>query len=123
MKVIQTTAVSQALEKKSINIANNISSTYDITPTVIARWNSLTNLIRERMIIAHKEITPVVAEKYIFDFAGLLKHEFQMQSEFIYPHILANGYFSGTEYDGKILKIALLDTERLNRYTQLFNQV
>lgn len=119
-QAVNSSVVVEQPEQKAINIAHNIVQDYIISEDIIIKWNSLTNLIREQMIVAFKEITPVTAEKYIFDFAGLLKHEFNMQSEWIYPHILANGYFSGTEYDGKLLRIALLNTEKLNRYTQLF---
>lgn len=120
MKVVENSSSSLALEQPSRNLADNIIVENALSPIIIMRWNSLTNLIREKMIIAYKEIEPVIAEKYIFDFYGLLKNEFNMQDVYIYPHIIGNGYFSSTEYNGNLLRIALLDEERLSIYVELF---
>lgn len=85
-------------------------------------WNSVAPILKLKYISTTKEITLAVAEKYRFDFEGLLKNEFRIHPEFIYPTILANDLKSSNDYDGRSRKVILLDDRILNQYYNIFTR-
>lgn len=83
-------------------------------------WNSVVPILKMKYIATTKEVSLAIAEKYRFDFEGLLKNEFRIHPEFIYPTILVNDLKCSNDYSGEVKKIYLLDDRILSQYYTTF---
>ena len=66
-----------------------------------------------------KEVSPSEADKYIFDFNGLLQ-SLSIPEKYWYPHIKLNDFKSFTEYDGRTT-IYLIDIVFLDKMYSVIN--
>ena len=99
--------------------SSNIQEGY-MTHKVANGWCNVLPFLLQFNIVDTEEITTVDAEKYRFDMYGLFKHVLNIPDEYIYPHILANGYDSSYDYNGNQLRIKMLDLSALEQYYNLF---
>lgn len=74
-------------------------------------WETLVPIL-PKYSLGEKEVSPNTADKYIYDFYGLLKH-LNTPDEYLYPHLRINGLDTSSDYDGKKTIILLLDTNAL----------
>lgn len=102
------------------SISKNIVVTTPLTYQMVFKWDSVRNVLQEKYVVATKEISPVQAEKYKHDLFGLLKNELNIPKEFLYPHMIVNGYDSPSNYGGERLRFKILDTRQLKLYHMLF---
>jgi len=100
-----------------------IHSTIDIsnpvTKELISMWNISMKAIMENDTMKRTPVDPVVANRYKYDFYGLLKY-IGVPEEYHYPHMIANGYSSPLRYQGDVYDIILLNLETLNVYYSAF---
>lgn len=99
----------------------DISTRSNISESIINKWNSVTPILNDKYIDNEAEITGNVAYKYKHDFSGLVM-SLGVPLEFAYPHIVVNGYTSSIDYDGKNMKIKIINQNRLNLYLTQFLQ-
>lgn len=104
------------------NIALDIKDKEPLTSDLISRWNTTLHILKENHIANVAEITPVLAEKYRFDLAGLLMNEMNIPEKHVYPHIIINGYDSSYSYDGKKLRLSILSEHALDLYYKLLSK-
>lgn len=106
----------------AINLGNsiNVMNTYN-NKEMIKQWSSIRPLLNKH-IITIKEIPPLYAEKYRFDLWGLFRDVLQIPEDYIYPHILVNGFDSSNCYDGGKLRFGIMDYAGLNPYFKIFNK-
>jgi hypothetical protein len=69
--------------------------------------------------IYNRELSLAEADKYIFDFNGLLQ-SIDIPEKYWYPHIKLNNFKSFTEYDGRTT-IYLLDSSFLDKMYSVIN--
>lgn len=91
-----------------------------IPKSVFDKWNSVKYYLIENHVAGETEISPVNAEKYRFDLYGLFNNVLFIQPEYIYPHIIVNGYTSSYDYNAELLRFKILDTTVLSSYYRLF---
>lgn len=101
-------------------INKNIITTTTLTYDLIFKWDSIRSVLQEKYIISEKEITPVQAEKYRNDLFGLFQNELSIQKQFLYPHMIVNGYDSPSNYAAEKLRFSILDSKQLKIYHMLF---
>lgn len=102
------------------NIASKIITFNYIDKKLMYKWDTLRFVLREKYIVAEKDITPVQAEKYRGDLYGLFINELYVPKHFTYPMLIVNDYSSFVDYDAKKLKFNLLDFTILTTYYNLF---
>lgn len=83
-------------------------------------WNSIASILKYKYIVNEKTIEPAVADKYKFDFEGLLINELKIHKEFAYPTMLVNGYSSSYNYNGDNTKILIVDDSIMFDYLSMF---
>ena len=86
----------------------------------MSRWDSIRDVLKYRYIVGQKDITPVQAEKYRGDIYGLFRNELNIVHEYVYPHMIVNGYLSPYDYGGEILTFDIIDIDALRTYYSLF---
>lgn len=104
----------------AVSIGKNINISTALTNKIVFKWDSVRSVLQEKYVITTKEVTPVQAEKYKNDLFGLLKNELSIPNEFLYPHMLVNGYDSPSAYGGEKLRFKILDPKQLKIYRMLF---
>lgn len=104
-----------------MSIINMIPETHVLTENLVHKWNSIKDILTTNYKHRTVEVEKVLASKYRGDFVGLL-FNYNIEPEFHYPHIIANGLTSGREYNEDMREIIILDTERLLHYYDLFLQ-
>jgi len=107
-------AVRQQLHE-TININN------PVTKTLMTRWNTAMLDIVNRGTTGDTVIEAVVANRYKFDFYGLLLF-LGVNEKYHYPHLLANKYTNPTQFLGNIYTVKLLDNGLLSRYYDAFTR-
>lgn len=89
-----------------------------LTEELLHKWdNVLVGLVSTN--IYTKEMSPGEADKYIFDFNGLLQ-SLSVPEKYWYPHIKLNDFKSFTEYDGRTT-IYLIDVVFLDKMFSVIN--
>ena len=83
-------------------------------------WNSIAPILKFKYIVDERSVDGAIANKYKFDFEGLLINEFKIHKEFIYPTILVNGYSSSTDYNGETKRILIIDDKIMYDYLRMF---
>lgn len=105
----------------SKSVGNNLS--YSVTDrTLIAKWNSLKDILLSKHIVNEISISPVAAEKYKFDLYGLIRAELGIQENQIYPHMIVNGYTSSYDYNGELLRFKIISSDVLVKYYRMFTK-
>ena len=99
----------------------DITGRSNMSEQLINKWNSIVPILKEKYVENEVEITGNVAYKYKHDFVGLLI-SLGVPLEFTYPHVVANGYASSIEYDGKLMKIKIINQNKLNLFLTQFLQ-
>jgi len=90
-------------DDSGIIINNDLINTWEsVLPDLVANYSDTTTTIGVS-----------VADKYIFDFYGLLD-SLGVPERFRYPNMRANGLKSSDDYRGKITNVVLLDASRLD---------
>ena len=103
------------------NIGDSIKTdTYIISKDLVMEWNRIKLMLMTKYIVTSKEATPVQAEKYKFDLYGLFRDILQIPEQYIYPHIICNGYDSSQCYTGDKLRFDILDNPTLMKYHRVF---
>lgn len=87
---------------------------------MIEYWNSVIPLLKMKHGKTFKTIDPVTANKYIFDFHGILKNIFQIDEKYFIPITLVNDMKSSNEYTGNIREIIIPDLSVLDNYYNEF---
>lgn len=101
------------------NIAKDIPAGNKLDKEMIKKWNSvLQQLIETRS--GPFEVDAAVCEEFIFDLAGLLKHQLGVSDDLIYPTIRVNGYNCSQNYMGNQNQFYLLDSSLSGLYRSLF---
>ena len=105
----------------SKSVANDLS--YSVTDrTLIAKWNSLKDILLTKHIVNEITISPVAAEKYRFDLYGLIRAELGIKENQIYPHMIVNGYTSSYDYNGELLRFKIISNDVLVKYYRMFTK-
>lgn len=104
------------------NIKEQIDLSYNPNSNLINKWNNIRIILKQKYVIATKEISTSDSRKYLHDLEGLFSDIFYTKPEFIYPHIIVNGYNSSCDYNGEILRFKILDNTALNNYYRLFTE-
>lgn len=86
---------------------------------VIERWNNVIQSMVKEAIIAEHKLSENMLDKYLFDFDGLLRNEFDVAVRFFYPNYLVNGLRSSLDFDGTLTTIKLIDPSTLARYEEM----
>lgn len=102
------------------SISNNIDIATPLTKDMVIKWSTIRSVLQENYVITTKEISPVQAEKYKNDLFGLMANELSIPKEYLYPHMLVNGYDSPSSYGGERLRFDILDPRQLKIYHMLF---
>lgn len=103
------------------NIGQKIETdNYVISKDLVIEWNRIKLLLQSKYVVTTKEITPVQAEKYKFDLFGLFRDVMRIPEQYIYPHIICNGYDSSQCYNGDKLRFDILDNPTLMKYHRVF---
>ena len=89
-----------------------------LTEELLHKWDNILIGVTASNIYT-KEMTPGEADKYIFDFNGLLQ-SLSIPEKYWYPHIKLNNFSSFTEYDGRTT-IYLLDAVFLDKMFSVIN--
>ncbi len=89
-----------------------------LTEELLHKWDNILIGVTATNIYT-KEMTPGEADKYIFDFNGLLQR-LSIPEKYWYPHIKLNNFSSFTEYDGRTT-IYLLDAVFLDKMFSVIN--
>lgn len=109
------------------NAENLGSKLYGPDPRMLDRelcikWQSIKQFL-ETIYIADKiTITPVEARKYTGDLYGLFTKVLKVDYQYLYPHIIANGYDGLNDYDGRRLTFTVLNIQALQKYMDSFTQ-
>lgn len=91
-----------------------------INRSLLAKWNSIRDLLLEKHIATTVSVSVVDAEKFKFDLHGLFKFSLNMADYEIYPHMIVNGYTSSTDYNGELLRFKIINSNTLNTYYRMF---
>lgn len=67
-------------------------------------------------------VEPAIADKYRFDFEGLVTLEFNVPRVLIPLTLYINGLTSSTQYDGSMLAIRIVDESELSDYLLKINR-
>ena len=67
-------------------------------------------------------VEPAIADKYRFDFEGLITLEFNVPRVLIPLTLYINGLTSSTQYDGSMLAIRIVDESELSDYLLKINR-
>lgn len=84
-------------------------------------WINVQDLLPD-MISNIAEIPPAKVQKYRFDMEGLFKEFFNMDTKYIFPHILVNGYLSSSDFNCERLRFNMLNTSMLDEYELFFRR-
>ena len=93
----------------------------EFNKNMVTSWNNVSSVLINEHIVGITKIEPYLGYKYRGDMYGLFT-ELEVPDEYIYPHILANGYSNGNAYDGKQLEIITLDVNVLRTYYKIFKK-
>lgn len=85
-------------------------------------WINIQDLLPDMFSGNIVEIPPAKVQKYRFDLEGLFKEYLNMDSAYIFPHILFNGYLSSSDFNCEILRFKLLNTGQLDEYDRFFRR-
>lgn len=100
----------------SIDVSNALYKHY------IVEWQRVKLILMRNHVVSVKETTPLYAEKYKFDLWGLFRDVFFIDTPYIYPHMICNGYDSSNIYNGNQLRFNILDNNILTTYYKLFKR-
>jgi len=100
----------------------DLVTTSDTDDNIIMNWNNSIDVIMHTSPITTTTVTGNIGSKFNGDLYGLFL-EMGIPSEFIYPHILANGYVNSQDYDGKKLTLTILDQNTLKNYLNYFKNI
>jgi len=92
---------------------------FPLTKDLINKWNSVVPVLKNNYIDRTITIDPNIADKYKFDFIGLLTH-LDVPVELHYPHIVVNGLVCSTDYKGDFKEINILNYTEAGNYYELF---
>lgn len=101
------------------NLATKLDTNNPLTGDMVGMWNSVVLDILTSGVTNTVNIDIVTAEKYRFDFDGLLR-SIGVAREHMYPHVRVNGLYSSGDYDGMSVSIVTIDTAVLVQYVQHF---
>jgi len=87
---------------------------------IMNKWNNIAPLLKTEYVEKTIVIPGVLQEKYKFDLYGLLL-ELDVPLHHIYPHIIANGYKSSSDYNGEHT-LNILNRNKLESYSELFSK-
>ena len=105
------------------SIASEIGSGYGtLDRSLVAKWNSIRDILRTSHISTELSVNTVAAERYKFDLYGLLRNELNIPTMQIYPHMIVNGYMSSYDYYGELLRFKIIDGNVLRQYYRLFTR-
>ena len=107
-----------AVQKKK-NLGDSIRKTR-LSKKIINDWNTVSQVLKYKYTNNIEELKPVYAEKYKFDLYGLLKDVFSIPDEYLYPHMIINGYDCPTDFTGEQLIFRKLDVDALAGYYNRF---
>ncbi len=82
----------------------------------MVNWFDITKLTFSNYVI-EKTITITTANRYKGDFFGLLTREFNIPEEHLIPNLIVNDLDSSTSYDGRVISIKLIPSDKLTSYT------
>lgn len=86
--------------------------------TTINRWNNLTRLLIKSDRYEVKSIDISIADSFKFDFFGLLKNKFDIPDQYLYPHLIVNGFTDPSSYNGET-NIKIINPQALSILYQL----
>lgn len=104
----------------SNSISSKITSDYPLSRDLVIKWNNIREVLLKNHIVSTVEITPVDAERYLFDLHGLCISALRLPEYQVYPHMIVNGYTSSYDYNGELLRFKLIDSGKLLNYYRLF---
>lgn len=116
-----------SVEKNESSRPNNLGEYIpeddnSLSRDLCVKWQSIKPLLETKYVLNTFTITPVTAAKYRGDLLGLFRHEVGVDINYIYPHIIANGYDGPNCYDGEQLTFKLLDLAALSKYYRVFTR-
>jgi len=92
-----------------------------ISKSLINKWQTAIPDLLTRGVQGVADVEPVVANRYKYDYYGLLLF-MGIDPKFHYPHMLVNNYSTPTKYLGDVYKVKLLDLAILDKYYKAFNR-
>lgn len=94
---------------------------FESTPRIIEQWNNLKALLKNsENDISLVDIPSIKAMRFKADFYGLLKHEFNIEEIYWYPHLIVNDFNAPTDYHERIQVIKLIRHDTLE---DLYNRI
>lgn len=90
----------------------------ELSESIMHKWDNVLVGVKADDIYSN-DLTLGEADKYIFDFNGLLQ-SIGIPEKYWYPHIKLNNFKSFTEYDGRTT-IYLLDSTFLDKMYSVIN--
>jgi len=82
-------------------------------------WFMLKNKLLNEAVTSVIEIKPTEALKYVHDMEGLFL-SLDIDTNYILPHIIVNGYNSSRKYDGMNLNIKILDVSKIDLFRRQY---
>lgn len=104
------------------NITNLIKSSYLIDKDMVKKWQSVKGILIQNAIQTEIDVKASAAESYKFDLEGLFINVIKIRPEYVYPHIIVNGYNSSQSYDGNRTKFFIIDNQYLSMFHSLFKR-
>lgn len=104
------------------NIGDILSYDTSVNRSLIAKWNTVKDILNNDHIVSEIAVKTTDAEKYRFDLYGLIKNNFSIPEYQIYPHMIVNGYTSSYDYYGERLRFKIINGETLNKYYRMFTK-
>lgn len=104
-------------------ITDLIKTSYIMDKDIIKKWQSVKGILIQKGIQTELDVKSSAAESYKFDLEGLFINILKIKPEYVYPHIIINGYNSSQSYTGDKTKFFILDNQYLSMYYSLFKKI
>lgn len=104
------------------NIVKLIKTTDLIDKDMVKKWQSVKGILIKNAIQTEIDVKASTSEAYKFDLEGLFINVIKIRPEYVYPHIIVNGYNSSQSYEGNRTKFFIIDNQYLSMFHSLFKR-
>lgn len=88
----------------------------------VIHWDNLVPMLHADNSVSTTEVTEFQAAMYDGDFYGLLRNCLEVEEQYLYPMMLANGFKCPSDYRRNIRKIKLLNSEAIKQMLLVINK-
>lgn len=105
-------------------MATSLYKALDMTmsKTDVINWDNLVGMLNIENSTYKQPVSETDAVMYSGDFYGLLLNVFKIESAYLYPNLLANGFTSPSEYGRNIREVRILESEALKKMLLTINK-